>query len=45
MTYALLALLVGGTVWWELSGRGPRWRAWLEEAVYQWIVKDRRKHP
>jgi hypothetical protein len=43
MTWFLLALLVGWTAWWELSGRGPRWRAWLEDTVYQWITKGRNR--
>jgi hypothetical protein len=42
-TWVLLALLVLATAWFEVSGLGPRWRAWLESAIYRWVTKDRRR--
>jgi hypothetical protein len=39
MTYYLLTGLAVWTLWWEGSGRGPRFRARLEDRTYRWITR------
>jgi hypothetical protein len=41
--WVLLALLFLASVWFELSGHGPRWRAWLEVTTYRWVIRQRRR--
>lgn len=37
-TAVFLAALFLTSVWFEMSGHGPRFRAWVEKTTYHWIT-------